>query len=634
MAFLMKMNRSGKMAEKLDLIPYFDYLLNHVSIVRAPLRSYRKFLENYHGYVVKLSCPEKLEKGSENCPLNNLIALQQLCGNIQLAFADEVGSFIRLLKDWETQCDLIMKAKYELQRAQAQMDKDRQRSNEAYKASKSAYLNQRDELYNLLGRFHSTELENYRKTKEFQMKQASFLHNCASQLEGSNPNAQTPLIPPPRFFSAPLEGQLDADGYSIVMRTTIAYLTKTKAFAQEGIFRVPGQVSRINLLKDAFEQDLVDEKLFEHCTVFEIADVMKQLFRDLPDPILTIDLLKNWPSEVPNVETIKSLVKQYIPEPSRRNLFLLLNFLSKVVENQSTSKMTSENLAVTLWMSFRNKGDATNVPFVVQCLINNAKSLLEGEKEATLFSPIAPATPRVIRRNAAPPPPRPKTPPQTVSHNSPHSVTETSVSPAPIAAPKNSASQMVTSFNNNEQRSKSDVDSVEVIRKTSSPIPVPLEQPEVLAEKEASVSSLSSSNENEENFKVNKDSADQEIEAEESEANIASESERVHAESSPEESPRKSSFKENVKKDEHRMSKDLKIHKKEKLEFDPEEDEEVEKSTNSPPKERHSTIEEEGTEKRTKGSNGPVRKESKDSRSSSASAPPRPPSLPNKSSMC
>lgn len=373
------------MTEKLDLIPYFDYLLNHISIVRAPLRSYRKFLESYQSSILKLSYHEKVEKSSENCPLNNLIALQQLCGNIQLAFADEVGSFIRLLKDWESQCDLIMKVKCDLQRAQAQKDKDKQRSSEVYKASKSAYLNQRDELYNLLGRFHSTELENHRKTKEFQMKQASFLHSCASQFEGSNPNAQTPLIPPPRFFSAPLAGQLDADGYSIVMRSTIAYLTKTKAFAQEGIFRVPGQVSRINLLKDAFEQDLVDEKLFEHCTVFEIADVMKQFFRDLPDPILTIDLLKNWPSEIPSVETIKSLVKRYIPEPSRRNLFLLLNFLSKVVENQSTSKMTSENLAVTLWMSFRNKGDAKNVPSVVQCLINNAKPLLEGEREATLF---------------------------------------------------------------------------------------------------------------------------------------------------------------------------------------------------------------------------------------------------------
>ncbi|VDL63003.1 unnamed protein product [Hymenolepis diminuta] len=220
------------MTEKLDLIPYFDYLLNHVDTLRAPLRSYRKFLENYLNSILKLSHFEKLEKGSENSPLNNLIAMQQLCGNIQSAFADEIGIFIPLLKDWENQCDLIMKAKYDLQRAQAQKDKDKQRSIEVYKVSESAYLTQREELYKMLCRFHSTELENQRKMKELQMKQASCLHACANQFEGNSPNAQTPSIPS-RFFGAPLEGQLDADGYSIVMRSTIAHLTKTEAFVQE-----------------------------------------------------------------------------------------------------------------------------------------------------------------------------------------------------------------------------------------------------------------------------------------------------------------------------------------------------------------------------------------------------------------
>lgn len=69
--------------------------------------------------------------------------MQQLCGNIQSAFADEIGIFIPLLKDWESQCDLIMKVKYDLQRAQAQKDKDKQRSIEVYKVSESAYLTQR-----------------------------------------------------------------------------------------------------------------------------------------------------------------------------------------------------------------------------------------------------------------------------------------------------------------------------------------------------------------------------------------------------------------------------------------------------------------------------------------------------------
>ncbi|VUZ42611.1 unnamed protein product [Hymenolepis diminuta] len=668
MAFLMKMNRSGRMTEKLDLIPYFDYLLNHVDTLRAPLRSYRKFLENYLNSILKLSHFEKLEKGSENSPLNNLIAMQQLCGNIQSAFADEIGIFIPLLKDWENQCDLIMKAKYDLQRAQAQKDKDKQRSIEVYKVSESAYLTQREELYKMLCRFHSTELENQRKMKELQMKQASCLHACANQFEGNSPNAQTPSIPS-RFFGAPLEGQLDADGYSIVMRSTIAHLTKTEAFVQEGIFRIPGQVSRINLLKDAFEHDMADEKLFEHCEIFEIADVMKQFLRDLPDPILPIDLLKNWPSEAPNVETVKPLIKQYIPEPSRRNLFLLLKFLSEVVDNQSTSKMTSENLAVTLWMSFRNKADANNVPSVVQYLINNAKPLLEGEREAVLLSPNPPVTPHVSKkstRNPAPPPPRPKT---TPSHNAHQSVIEASATPPPppaaAAASRTSSSKMVTNFNNSDRHCKSDATSAGVTGKVSPPIPILTENPKSSIERETSVSIPLPSNENEKKVQINKDSVEQEapvsemekksgisiekefspsftdnekklkkekekeasepeIGAKESESKSTSESEGEYTES-PE---------RKVKKAKHKKSKHSKTHKNEKLEFDQEKEGEK-KSATSSSKDRHSSAEEEDKKDRRKDSDASLEKESKYSRSSSTtSVPPRPPSLSNKSSMC
>lgn len=54
----------------------------------------------------------------------------------------------------------------------------------------------------MLCRFHSTELENQRKMKELQMKQASFLHACANQFEGNGPNAQTPSS---IYFFLPIE---------------------------------------------------------------------------------------------------------------------------------------------------------------------------------------------------------------------------------------------------------------------------------------------------------------------------------------------------------------------------------------------------------------------------------------------
>ncbi|KAM7536897.1 hypothetical protein Aperf_G00000087894 [Anoplocephala perfoliata] len=404
-----------------------------------------------------MSHTEKIEKCSEDFPLSALIFVQQQCCDIQVKFADEVGTFVRVLKEWENFCELIMKTKSELQKTHTNKEKEKLRVGDSFKPFEFSYLAQRDELYRMLTRYFSAEMENQKKAKEFQTKLSTFLTSCRDQVEQNCANEQPTSSPTvsSRVFNASLRSHLDAEGYSTVLRSTLAYLTKSKAYAQEGIFRVPGQVSSINLLKDAFDHGMADEELLECCGVFEVADLMKQYLRDLPEPILPADLLNNWPADTPKVEAAKSLINTHVEETNRRNLFLLLKFLSEVVENQNSSKMSVENLTVTLWKSFYNNSTSCNVPRIVQYLISHARELLEGEKESGNLRQERKEGPK----SRPPPPPRPNPPFQTHSYSPQLSGSEAANPPverlSSVPRPSNSPN-LVTNFSTLDGRPKSE----------------------------------------------------------------------------------------------------------------------------------------------------------------------------------
>ncbi|KAF1761409.1 hypothetical protein GCK72_009665 [Caenorhabditis remanei] len=124
-----------------------------------------------------------------------------------------------------------------------------------------------------------------------------------------------------------------------------------------GIFRKNGVKSRIAELRAIIESYsgntdvFVGENMLDSTQVHDVADLLKQYLRDLPEPLMTIkmsEVFANICSVVPDVDRITSL--QYaillLPDENREALKTLLLFLKEVSRNSQVNNMTAQNLSV------------------------------------------------------------------------------------------------------------------------------------------------------------------------------------------------------------------------------------------------------------------------------------------------
>uniref|UniRef100_A0A2P2I3D8 Rho GTPase-activating protein 7-like n=1 Tax=Hirondellea gigas TaxID=1518452 RepID=A0A2P2I3D8_9CRUS len=120
---------------------------------------------------------------------------------------------------------------------------------------------------------------------------------------------------------------------------------------QVGLFRKPGVRSRIQKLRELLDSgEVVDYNTYG---AFDVADVVKTYFRELPEVLLTNKL-----SEVfltifqflPEQERLEAVQCALImmPDENREALMTLLTFLASIASNSHLNQMTASNLAVCL----------------------------------------------------------------------------------------------------------------------------------------------------------------------------------------------------------------------------------------------------------------------------------------------
>ncbi|XP_063231883.1 rho GTPase-activating protein 6-like [Bacillus rossius redtenbacheri] len=127
-----------------------------------------------------------------------------------------------------------------------------------------------------------------------------------------------------------------------------------------GIFRVSSSKKRVRQLREVFDsgkETQLDDQVCPH----DVATLLKEFFRDLPEPLLCRDLYHAFvrTQRIRNrrlqLEALQHLVQQ-LPVPNRDTLWALLTFLSKVAlhagdytdergESVAGNKMDSSNLA-------------------------------------------------------------------------------------------------------------------------------------------------------------------------------------------------------------------------------------------------------------------------------------------------
>ncbi|XP_056321958.1 rho GTPase-activating protein 6 isoform X2 [Danio aesculapii] len=155
-----------------------------------------------------------------------------------------------------------------------------------------------------------------------------------------------------------------------------------------GIFRVGSSKKRVRQLREAFDQG-AEVILDDHHSVHDVAALLKEFLRDMPDPLLTRELYAAFIScaslEKSEQHRIIQLLLCLLPACNSDTLQCLLHFLSTVANHAEDScdahgnqvmgnKMTSLNLATIFGPNLLHKQKSSEKEFSVQSSVRMEES--------------------------------------------------------------------------------------------------------------------------------------------------------------------------------------------------------------------------------------------------------------------
>ncbi|XP_052401214.1 rho GTPase-activating protein 7 isoform X1 [Carassius gibelio] len=157
-------------------------------------------------------------------------------------------------------------------------------------------------------------------------------------------------------FGVPLQVIVQRSGQPLPqsIQQAMRYL-RSQCLDQVGLFRKSGVKSRIQALRQMNESCGAGGGgvNYEGQSAYDVADMLKQYFRDLPEPLLTSKLsdtflqIYQYVPKEQRLQAVRAAVL-LLPDENREALQTLLCFLSDVTASVSENQMTCTNLAVCL----------------------------------------------------------------------------------------------------------------------------------------------------------------------------------------------------------------------------------------------------------------------------------------------
>lgn len=147
-----------------------------------------------------------------------------------------------------------------------------------------------------------------------------------------------------------------------------------------GIFRVGSSKKRVRQLREEFDRG-IDVQLDEEYSVHDVAALLKEFLRDLPDPLLTKELYTAFINttllDSYEQQSVAQLLIYLLPACNSDTLHRLLEFLSTVADHAhdqqdkdgqeiTGNKMTALNLATIFGPNLLHKQKSTDKEFTVQ----------------------------------------------------------------------------------------------------------------------------------------------------------------------------------------------------------------------------------------------------------------------------
>ncbi|TIC70111.1 RhoGAP-domain-containing protein [Wallemia mellicola] len=188
----------------------------------------------------------------------------------------------------------------------------------------------------------------------------------ASHSQNQTPKASITSLPPlpaKKTFGIDLTDQMIRDDVEIpTVVEKCSQIIEAQGLKSQGIYRLSGTTSKVQSLKAKIDQDVDGIDLFQEEEAMDInvvASVVKQWFRELPEPLLTFSLYAQF-VEAAKVENdrlrhikLHETVNQ-LPDCNYSTLKYLMGHLDKVKEKYEVNSMHTSNLAIVFGPTLLN----------------------------------------------------------------------------------------------------------------------------------------------------------------------------------------------------------------------------------------------------------------------------------------
>lgn len=160
---------------------------------------------------------------------------------------------------------------------------------------------------------------------------------------------------------------------------------------EEGLFRVAGSSAKVKRLKLSIDSGCFSVLIPEYRDPHVLASLLKLYLRELPEPLLTYYLQKEWINAMQyqgthRLETVKNIIEK-LPQENKDNLTYLIQFLSKLSQHPE-NKMSASNIAIVLspnllWCKVEeestNMGNCVLINMLIELFIKEADTLFPGD---------------------------------------------------------------------------------------------------------------------------------------------------------------------------------------------------------------------------------------------------------------
>ncbi len=180
------------------------------------------------------------------------------------------------------------------------------------------------------------------------------------------------------FFSSSASNKQFLNFIKPFFRLCIDYVEEN-GLMLEGIYRSSGVKSKVNKLRVAFNSRTCSGVTLSDYEPAVVASVLKLYIRELPDPVLTENLMPKFeqvsslPHPQQRIEGMKGLIGA-LPEANRALLTWVFVHMGHVIERERFNKMTLQNVSIVLSPTMRISHRVLN------CFFENSHILFENNQ--------------------------------------------------------------------------------------------------------------------------------------------------------------------------------------------------------------------------------------------------------------